>query len=114
MNFSLFLEMDIHPQDPSIQSSKQNSSTTLSSSILPNKLLHIANAMHNTLSIHDRSYGSKIYSSCFTAASAIDWLLINGHVESRKEGIQLCKELVSNHIIQSVIHPTNDFTVIKE
>ena len=106
--------MDIPPQDPSIQSSKQNSSTTLSLSIVPNILLHIHNSTHNTIRIHDRSYGSKIYSSCFTAASAIDWLLINGHVESRKEGIQLCKELVSNHIIQSVIHPTNDFTVIKE
>ena len=70
--------------------------------------------MHNTLIIHDRSYGSKTYSSCFTAASAIDWLLINGHVESRKEGILLCKELVSNHIIQCVIHSPTEFAVVND
>ena len=49
--------------------------------------------------IKDHTCGSTIISNCFTAASAIDWMLINGFADSRTEGLQVLNDLVSNHTL---------------
>jgi hypothetical protein len=67
--------------------------------------------MHNTINIRDHSFNNKMYSSCFTAASAIDWLLINGYVDSRAEGVQLCQDLVDNGSIIPLTTDNNMFLV---
>lgn len=67
--------------------------------------------MHNSMIIKDRSFHSKMYCSCFTATSAVDWLLMNGYADSRSEGIQLCKELVTNHIICGLTNGESVFSV---
>lgn len=69
--------------------------------------------MHSSIIIKDHSYNARMYSSCFTASSAIDWLLINGYVDSRSEGVQLCKELVSGNLIIPLTNQDKSYSVLK-
>lgn len=67
--------------------------------------------MRSTMDIRDRKHGSKIYSTCFSAASAIDWLLVNGYVDSRLEGVTLCQELVSTQTFLPLTTSSAEFKV---
>lgn len=107
----IYLEMHQAMKDQSIQSSKQESSSTLSVSVPPSKCVHIANTMRNSIIIKDHVFNSQIYPSCFSAASAIDWLLMNGYVDSRSEGVQLCKELVSGNLLIPLTNLGDSFAV---
>lgn len=63
------------------------------------------------MDIRDRKHGSKIYSTCFSAASAVDWLLVNGYVDSRREGVTLCQELVSTQTFLPLTTSATEFKV---
>ena len=100
------------PGAKSDASSKQTSASRAGDqSFLSVKLSHMVALMRNTLEIRDRSYGSKIYSTCFPAASAIDWLLINGFVDSRTEGQHICQELLDSQVFVALTKMDNHFLV---
>ena len=113
-----FIEKEEVPQDnpPSITSSKQPFSsqlsgvTSLPAPISP-QITQIVQQMKNTLDIRDRCFNNKMYSTCFSAMIVIDWLLMNGYVDSRKEGIRLCQDLLSSQIIISLTSPRKEFHV---
>ena len=113
-----FIEKEEVPQDnpPSITSSKQPFSsqlsgvTSLPAPISP-QITQIVQQMKNTLDIRDRCFNNKMYSTCFSAMIVIDWLLMNGYVDSRKEGIRLCQDLLSSQIIISLTTPRKEFHV---
>ena len=91
------------PGAKSDASSKQTSASRAGEqSFLSVKLSHMVALMRNTLEIRDRSFGAKMYSTCFSAASAIDWLLINGYVDSRIEGQHLCQELLDSQVLTAL------------
>lgn len=100
------------PGAKSDASSKQTSASRVGDqSFLSVKLSHMVALMRNTLEIRDRSFGSKIYSTCFSAASAIDWLLINGFVDSRTEGQHMCQELLDSQVFVALTKVDGHFLV---
>lgn len=100
------------PGAKSDASSKQTSASRAGEqSFLSVKLSHMVALMRNTLEIRDRSFGAKMYSTCFSAASAIDWLLINGYVDSRIEGQHLCQELLDSQVLTALTKVDGQLTV---
>ena len=96
-------------------SSKQESASRAGDTVplvLPSaRTLQIITAMRNTMEIRDRSFGSKMYSTCFLASAAIDWLLVNGYVDSRAEGIHQCQEFLDSQLIVGLTCSDSQFQV---
>lgn len=101
-------------------SSKQASASHASevfsvpTTFLSSKMLQMVSQMRNTMDIRDRNFNNKMYSTCFSAASVIDWLLVNGFVDSRREGVTVCQELVSSHTILPLTTSSVEFRVMCE
>ena len=101
-------------------SSKQASASHASevfsvpTTFLSSKMLQMVSQMRNTMDIRDRNFNNKMYSTCFSAASIIDWLLVNGFVDSRREGVTVCQELVSSHTILPLTTSSVEFKVVSE
>lgn len=93
-------------------SSKQASASHAGETLLlplSARMIQMLNSMRNTLEVKDHEHGAKMYSTCFTAACVIDWLLINGFVDSRSEGIHICQELLDSQMIVALTNIGNDF-----
>ena len=113
-DLSSSLEMMMVNEGKSDTSSKQASASHAGDStlpLLPARLMQMLNSMRNTLEVKDHEFRSKMYSTCFTAACAIDWLLINGFVDSGSEGINLCQELLDSQQIVALTSVGNVFHV---
>ncbi|KAG7275993.1 hypothetical protein CRUP_028550 [Coryphaenoides rupestris] len=59
--------------------------------------------------LQQREKHGVIYQRCFPGCQLIDWLLQNAEVESRKQGVELCRALQEHGIVQHVLKKHNFF-----
>uniref|UniRef100_A0A8C5F9K5 Si:dkeyp-97e7.9 n=1 Tax=Gadus morhua TaxID=8049 RepID=A0A8C5F9K5_GADMO len=59
--------------------------------------------------LQQREKHGVIYQRCFPGCHLIDWLLQNAEVESRKQGVELCRALQEHGIFQHVLKKHNFF-----
>lgn len=59
--------------------------------------------------LQERQEKGVAYERSFPGYMLIDWLLQNGEIESRRQGLDLCKALLEHDIIQhgenNILHP---------
>ena len=113
--FPSSLEVMLPNEGKSDTSSKQASASHAGETLLlplSARMIQMLNSMRNTLEVKDHEHGAKMYSTCFTAACVIDWLLINGFVDSRSEGIHICQELLDSQMIVALTNIGNNFQVV--
>lgn len=59
------------------------------------------------LSIRDRTYHLRNYSTCFVASELIDWFVSSGEAESREQAVELGQLLINTDYIHHVVDEHN-------
>ena len=74
-------------------------------SIVQTDLTSLSAEMRRGIHIGDRKYHGRMFKACFLGKDAVDWLVKNGHADSRKKAMMMGQALFVMKLLQ---HVTDD------